>query len=51
MNVGLEETEGHVNGVVTNRYGDTFIRGNNGPVRLDVVLHGTFHICLALAAK
>lgn len=31
MNIALEQTEEHVNGVVTNRYGDAFIRGNNGP--------------------
>jgi U6 snRNA-associated Sm-like protein LSm6 len=30
MNIALEQTEEHVNGRVTNRYGDTFIRGNNG---------------------
>ena len=30
MNIALEQTEEHVNGVVTNRYGDAFIRGNNG---------------------
>ncbi|KZV73700.1 Sm-like ribonucleo protein [Peniophora sp. CONT] len=29
MNIALEQTEEHVNGRVTNRYGDTFIRGNN----------------------
>ncbi|KAG6895321.1 hypothetical protein C0992_001938 [Termitomyces sp. T32_za158] len=29
MNIALEQTEEHVNGVVTNRYGDAFIRGNN----------------------
>ncbi|KIY46510.1 Sm-like ribonucleo protein [Fistulina hepatica ATCC 64428] len=29
MNIALEQTEEHVNGVITNRYGDTFIRGNN----------------------
>jgi small nuclear ribonucleoprotein (snRNP)-like protein len=32
MNIALEQTEGHVNGVVTNRYGDAFVRGNNGPM-------------------
>src|ERR1700722_3366748 len=32
MNIALEQTEEHVNGVVTNRYGDAFIRGNNGLV-------------------
>ena len=30
MNIALEQTEEHVNGIVTNRYGDAFIRGNNG---------------------
>ena len=30
MNVALEQTEEHVNGAVTNRYGDAFIRGHNG---------------------
>lgn len=30
MNIALEQTEEHVNGTVTNRYGDAFIRGNNG---------------------
>ncbi|KAH8980177.1 hypothetical protein EDB84DRAFT_1419341, partial [Lactarius hengduanensis] len=29
MNIALEQTEEHVNGTVTNRYGDAFIRGNN----------------------
>ncbi|EIW75986.1 LSM-domain-containing protein [Coniophora puteana RWD-64-598 SS2] len=29
MNIALEQTEEHVNGSVTNRYGDAFIRGNN----------------------
>ncbi|KAG2336598.1 hypothetical protein BDR05DRAFT_896511 [Suillus weaverae] len=29
MNIALEQTEEHVNGVITNRYGDAFIRGNN----------------------
>lgn len=30
MNIALEQTEEHVDGAVTNRYGDAFIRGNNG---------------------
>ncbi|CDO69807.1 hypothetical protein BN946_scf184803.g5 [Trametes cinnabarina] len=29
MNIAMEQTEEHVNGRVTNSYGDTFIRGNN----------------------
>ena len=30
MNIALEQTEEYVNGAVTNRYGDAFVRGNNG---------------------
>ena len=30
MNIALEGTEEVVNGVVTNSYGDAFVRGNNG---------------------
>mmetsp|Transcript_17820 Transcript_17820/g.56990 ORF Transcript_17820/g.56990 Transcript_17820/m.56990 type:complete len:156 (+) Transcript_17820:622-1089(+) len=29
MNIALEQTEEYVNGVKTNSYGDSFIRGNN----------------------
>ncbi|TFK18613.1 LSM-domain-containing protein [Coprinopsis marcescibilis] len=29
MNIAMEQTEEHVNGRPVNRYGDTFIRGNN----------------------
>ncbi|KAH9913519.1 uncharacterized protein B0H18DRAFT_164795 [Fomitopsis serialis] len=29
MNIALEQTEEHVAGILTNRYGDAFIRGNN----------------------
>ena len=30
MNIALEQTEELVNGAITNRYGDAFVRGNNG---------------------
>ncbi|KAI9363380.1 hypothetical protein DFJ73DRAFT_620447 [Zopfochytrium polystomum] len=30
MNIALEQTEEYVNGVLKNKYGDCFIRGNNG---------------------
>lgn len=30
MNIALEQTEEYVGGKVINRYGDAFIRGNNG---------------------
>ncbi|KAF9437296.1 U4/U6-U5 snRNP complex subunit lsm6 [Entomortierella beljakovae] len=29
MNIALEQTEEYVNGQLKNKYGDTFIRGNN----------------------
>jgi hypothetical protein len=51
VNIALEQTEEHVNGVVTNRNGDAFIRGNNGPMMAlscvivsYVVLHSAFHV-------
>lgn len=39
MNIALEQTEENVNGQVTNRYGDAFIRGNNGEGRLSRLMH------------
>ena len=57
MNIVLEQTEEHVNGTVTNRYGDAFIRGNNGQSAgiwlcyclLTVFIHSTLYIsCRAL---
>ncbi|KAH9911874.1 uncharacterized protein B0H18DRAFT_891324, partial [Fomitopsis serialis] len=30
MNMALEHTEEHVASILYNRYGDAFIRGNNG---------------------
>lgn len=37
MNIAMEQTEEYVNGQLKNKYGDCFIRGNNG----------TFHICVS----
>lgn len=34
MNIALEQTEEYVNGQLKNKYGDAFIRGNNGEYRL-----------------
>ena len=34
MNIALEQTEEYVNGQLRNKYGDAFIRGNNGMRRL-----------------
>lgn len=33
MNIAMEQTEEYVNGQLKNKYGDAFIRGNNGNVR------------------
>ena len=30
MNIAMEQTEEYVNGELTQKYGDCFIRGNNG---------------------
>jgi hypothetical protein len=30
MNIAMEQTEEYVNGQLKNKYGDAFIRGNNG---------------------
>ena len=32
MNIALEQTEEYVNGQLKNKYGDAFIRGNNGEI-------------------
>lgn len=32
MNIALEQTEEYVNGQLKNKYGDAFIRGNNGSI-------------------
>uniref|UniRef100_G1KCF6 U6 snRNA-associated Sm-like protein LSm6 n=1 Tax=Anolis carolinensis TaxID=28377 RepID=G1KCF6_ANOCA len=34
MNIALEQTEEYVNGQLKNKYGDAFIRGNNGTYTL-----------------
>ena len=34
MNIAMEQTEEYVNGQLKAKYGDTFIRGNNGTLRL-----------------
>lgn len=34
MNIALEQTEEYVNGQLKNKYGDAFIRGNNGKILL-----------------
>ena len=34
MNIAMEQTEEYVNGQLKNKYGDAFIRGNNGKFKL-----------------
>jgi len=52
MNIALEQTEEHVNGVVTNRYGDAFVRGNNGRLCFyhNVLLSFMFYLVLYISA-
>ncbi|CAN1186936.1 Sm-like protein LSM6A [Linum perenne] len=38
MNIAMEQTEEYVNGQLKNKYGDAFIRGNNGMVLLSVAM-------------
>uniref|UniRef100_A0A8C0UXZ2 Sm domain-containing protein n=1 Tax=Cyanistes caeruleus TaxID=156563 RepID=A0A8C0UXZ2_CYACU len=38
MNIALEQTEEYVNGQLKNKYGDAFIRGNNGVSKLSISL-------------
>jgi U6 snRNA-associated Sm-like protein LSm6 len=35
MNIALEKTEEHVDGVKKRTYGDAFVRGNNGRISLE----------------
>lgn len=34
MNIAIEQTEEYVNGQLKNKYGDAFLRGNNGKILL-----------------
>lgn len=45
MNIALEQTEEYVNGQLKNKYGDAFIRGNNGIVyKYDRQTHICVHV-------
>lgn len=46
MNIAMEQTEEYVDGQLKNKYGDCFIRGNNGTC----VIHLQYFKCLTLAA-
>lgn len=36
MNIALEKTEEYVNGKLRRKYGDAFVRGNNGQILVDL---------------
>lgn len=38
MNIALEQTEEYVGGQLKNKYGDAFIRGNNGEIKFKSVM-------------
>ena len=40
MNIAMEQTEEYVNGQLKAKYGDTFIRGNNGTPPPSLMQHG-----------
>lgn len=52
MNIALEQTEEYVNGAVTNRYGDAFVRGNNGafsPPHVERILNSLLVLYISAA--
>ncbi|KAK4788667.1 hypothetical protein SAY86_019986 [Trapa natans] len=45
MNIAMEQTEEYVNGQLKNKYGDAFIRGNNGDEFKNYTLHYVIILC------
>ena len=41
MNIALEKTEEYVNGQLRRKYGDAFVRGNNGKNQKRVLIAGS----------
>ena len=39
MNIAMEQTEEYVNGQLKSKYGDAFIRGNNGVCRISLITY------------
>lgn len=37
MNIAMEQTEEYIDGQLKNRYGDCFIRGNNGKRNVNII--------------
>lgn len=50
MNIAMERTEEYVNGELKHRYGDVFLRGNNGESNLIIILQLTFNLVLYISA-
>jgi U6 snRNA-associated Sm-like protein LSm6 len=51
MNIAMEQTEEYVNGQLKAKYGDTFIRGNNGMPRKRALSTPHMHLlCVRRAA-
>lgn len=44
MNIAMEQTEEYVNGQLKNKYGDAFIRGNNGRYWKEHLLWQSYHL-------
>jgi U6 snRNA-associated Sm-like protein LSm6 len=42
LNIAMEQTEEYVDGQLKNRYGDCFIRGNNGKMQLCPILYMSY---------
>jgi hypothetical protein len=49
MNTAMEQTEEYVNGQLKNKYGDAFIRGNNGMSWISMFLFSAeYHFTIML---
>ena len=47
MNIAMEQTEEYIDGQLKNRYGDCFLRGNNGkPCQLLIVIICFSHLLM-----
>ncbi len=44
MHIAMEQTEEYVEGKLKNKYGDTFIRGNNGMSHKEYLTHLVLYI-------
>lgn len=43
MNIAIEQTEEYVNGQLKNKYGDAFLRGNNGKKPVGRLIYTIFN--------